>query len=262
MVIAKKSIMKNIIQVVTFLLITLSIASCSVENSIIDTKPNANNSNQTIVTAIPAVKTREQTINYLALGDSYTFGESVCEKCTFPFQLKTALQNTNLKNNFSSKVIAQTGWTTTNLLDAINNQNLNPTYDLVTLLIGVNNQFQRQSFSLYQVEFPALVSKSIALAKGDKSNLIVVSIPDYAYTPSSQALGNMVSISSEIDNYNRFARNYCQDNGILFIDITEITRGGIIDKDLVAIDGLHPSEKAYRLFVERIAPIAANVLNK
>ena len=132
----------------------------------------------------------------------------------------------------------------------------------MTLLIGVNNQFQRQSFSLYEKEFPELVTTSIALAKGDKSKIIVVSIPDYAYTPAGQGFGNTSRISEEINKYNEFARKYCQEKSIPFISVTEITRGGISDKDLVASDGLHPSEKAYRLFVERIAPLAAILLNK
>lgn len=248
-----------------FFLLGLCIMSCSVENAATDIKNAANiidSATQSPTETIPIVKTRENTIQYLALGDSYTIGQSVCEKCTFPAQLKNSLQNTNFKNTFSLKIIAQTGWTTTNLIAAISNENLTPNYDLVTLLIGVNNQFQRQSFSLYEKEFPELVTTSIALAKGDKSKIIVVSIPDYAYTPAGQGFGNTSRISEEINKYNEFARKYCQEKSIPFISVTEITRGGISDKDLVASDGLHPSEKAYRLFVERIAPLAAILLNK
>ena len=248
-----------------FFLLGLCIMSCSVENAATDIKNAANiidSATQSPTETIPIVKTRENTIQYLALGDSYTIGQSVCEKCTFPAQLKNSLQNTNFKNTFSLKIIAQTGWTTTNLIAAISNENLTPNYDLVTLLIGVNNQFQRQSFSLYEKEFPELVTTSIALAKGDKSKIIVVSIPDYAYTPAGQGFGNTSRISEEINKYNEFARKYCQEKSIPFISVTEITRGGLSDKDLVASDGLHPSEKAYRLFVERIAPLAAILLNK
>jgi lysophospholipase L1-like esterase len=137
-----------------------------------------------------------------------------------------------------------------------------PDYDLVTLLIGVNNQYQHKSFSLFEKEFPELVNKSITLAKGDKANLIVVSIPDYAYTPFGQGSGSPSTISTEIDNYNTFAKNYCESRNIRFINITDITRKGLMNKSLVAQDGLHPSEEAYRLFVERIAPKAASLLNK
>jgi lysophospholipase L1-like esterase len=133
---------------------------------------------------------------------------------------------------------------------------LTPNYDLVTLLIGVNNQYQNKAFSVYEKEFPELVNKAIALAKGDKSNLIVVSIPDYAYTPTGQRLGNPEKISTEIDNYNAFAQQYCLANKIEFVFITDITRKGLQNPLLVASDGLHPSELAYSYFVERILPKA------
>lgn len=154
------------------------------------------------------------------------------------------------------KIIAQTGWTTTNLISAINSQNPSPNYDLVTLLIGVNNQYQNLPFQIYQYEFPQLVSKAIVLAKGDSSNVIVVSIPDYAFTPYGKQFGNQAKISSDLDNYNAFAENYCKTNNIEFITITDITRQGLINPLLVATDGLHPSELAYSLFVERILPKA------
>ena len=123
------------------------------------------------------------SINYLALGDSYTIGQSVCETCRFPEQLKSSLKSIYPQSNFLLQIIATTGWTTSNLMSAINTQNPDSSYDLVTLLIGVNNQYQGRDFSIYEKEFPQLVTKSIALAKGDKKNVIVLSIPDYAYTP-------------------------------------------------------------------------------
>ncbi|HWS60420.1 MAG TPA: SGNH/GDSL hydrolase family protein, partial [Flavobacterium sp.] len=191
-------------------------------------------------------------LNYLALGDSYTIGQSVCETCRFPEQLRKKLGDSNPKNTYSLKIIAQTGWTTTNLISAINNQNLTSNYDLVTLLIGVNNQYQNRPFSIYETEFPELVSKAIAQAKGDKSNVIVVSIPDYAFTPFGQQTSNPSKISTEIDNYNAFAKKYCSDRFIEFISITDITRQGLVNPLLVATDGLHPSELAYSYFVERL----------
>jgi acyl-CoA thioesterase I len=196
-------------------------------------------------------------INYLALGDSYTIGQSVCTTCRFPEQLKTRLQNTYPNNPFLLQVIAKTGWTTTNLLSEINLVNPSTNFDLVTLLIGVNNQYQNKPFSVYETEFPQLVTKAITLAKGDKANVIVVSIPDYAYTPFGQGA---VNISTAIDQYNAFAENYCLANGIAFINITDITRLGLSQPELVANDGLHPSELAYSNFVERLFPKAVNAL--
>ena len=196
-------------------------------------------------------------INYLALGDSYTIGQSVCTTCRFPEQLKASLQATYPDNPVLLQVIAKTGWTTTNLLNEINLVNPSTNFDLVTLLIGVNNQYQNKPFSLYETEFPQLVAKAITCAKGDKSNVIVVSIPDYAYTPFGQGA---VNISTAIDQYNAFAQNYCAQNGIVFINITDITRLGLSQPELVASDGLHPSELAYSKFAERISPLALTTI--
>ena len=194
-------------------------------------------------------------LKILSLGDSYTIGESVCLSCRFPVQLKDSLVN-NLNSTISVDIIAQTGWTTTKLFDAIVEENPPLDHDLVTLLIGVNNQFQGKPFELYEQEFPLLVNQAIALGQNDKNNVIVISIPDYAFTPFGQNNGNAEITSSEIDAYNTFAENYCTENDITFVYITDITRQGLIDTDLVASDNLHPSELAYTRFVERLLPVA------
>ncbi|WP_405575219.1 SGNH/GDSL hydrolase family protein [Winogradskyella sp. Asnod2-B02-A] len=195
--------------------------------------------------------------NILALGDSYTIGQSVCETCRFPEQLKSNLIETfNDGTTFNLKVIAQTGWTTNNLINAISNENPENNNDLVTLLIGVNNQYQNKAFSVYETEFPLLVSEAIELAQNDKSNVIVISIPDYAYTPFGQNYGNTQNTSSEIDQYNAFAENYCNEQNITFVNITDITRQGLNNPSLVASDGLHPSQLTYSMFVQRLLPIA------
>ncbi|GAB3714830.1 SGNH/GDSL hydrolase family protein [Flavobacterium koreense] len=230
--------MKHLLKISCLLLFTL-LVSCS--------------ANDTVQTSSSG-----KTIKYLALGDSYTIGQSVCEICRFPIQLQNELKN-NLtsKDVFVTNVIAQTGWTTTNLKSAIASQNPTNDYDLVTLLIGVNNQYQNRPFSLYEQEFPELVNIAIDKAKGIKANVIVVSIPDYAYTPFGN--GN-TTISTQIDAYNAFAENYCIQNNITFVNITDITRQGLTQPNLVASDGLHPSELAYTKFVERIFPKAKVVL--
>jgi lysophospholipase L1-like esterase len=226
--------MKFKIQHITFIIIAFVFASCNIEN-------NVTNSVET-----------SKTINYLALGDSYTIGQSVCETCRFPIQLQTELKGILSEIDVvNTTIIAQTGWTTTNLKAAIATQNPPNDYDFVTLLIGVNNQYQNKPFSLYQQEFPELVATAIAKAKGLKERVLVISIPDYAYTPFGN--GNP-TISSQIDNYNLFAKNYCESNAITFINITDITRLGLAQPNLVATDGLHPSGLAYQKFVERIFP--------
>ncbi|MDY0989271.1 SGNH/GDSL hydrolase family protein [Flavobacterium sp. CFBP9031] len=220
-------------------------------------------SDETTPTTSPPVVTPPKTteppiaskVNYLALGDSYTIGQSVCATCRFPEQLKASL-NAMYSSSISLKIIATTGWTTSNLISAIDSQNPESNYDLVTLLIGVNNQFQHRSFSIYEKEFPELVNKAIMLAKGDRKNVVVISIPDYAYTPYGQALAGNQSgtISTEINQYNAFAEKYCNNNQIAFVSITEITREGLNSPILVASDGLHPSEAAYRMFVDKMMP--------
>lgn len=207
----------------------------------------------------PPITLRQQ--KYLALGDSYTIGESVCETCRFPAQLESRLE-TQLATptDVHTEIIATTGWTTTNLLSAIATANPPADYDLVTLLIGVNNQYQNRPFSLYETEFPQLLDKAIQLAKGDPNRVIVVSIPDYAYTPYGQGSSNPAGISSQIDQYNTFAMNHAASKNVKFVNITDITREGLSSPYLVAVDGLHPSDQAYARFVERLLPLALEIL--
>ena len=252
-------IMKKQFQILVAFFLLLFIASCSTENTVPETTTAPIITSPAPTTTAP--QTYNQSYSYLALGDSYTIGQNVCETCRFPEQLKKNLSNTNPTNTYSLKIIAQTGWTTTNLISAINTQNRPSNYDLVTLLIGVNNQYQSKPFSLYEKEFPELVNKAIALAKADKNNVIVISIPDYAYTPYGLGSGIQTMISAEIDRYNAFAKKYCEDNNVSFVNITDITRQGLTNKDLVAQDGLHPSELAYSLFVARILPKATIALH-
>jgi lysophospholipase L1-like esterase len=197
----------------------------------------------------------------LSLGDSYTIGASVCETCRFPEQLKDSLKNRfEDTDNFSLQIVATSGWTTTNLINALNSNTPTNDHDLVTLLIGVNNQFQGKPFELYETEFVILVNKAIAYAKGDKSRVIVVSIPDYGFTPFGQ--NNQVTITAELNDYNAYAQNYCEANDISFVYITDITQQGLENPDLVASDGLHPSELAYSKFVERLLPVALPILEQ
>ncbi len=201
--------------------------------------------------------TSQSNFKILSLGDSYTIGQSVCETCRFPEQLKDSLTNNIENSTFELQIIAQTGWTTTSLINAINSNDPSNDFDIVTLLIGVNNQYQGRPFSLYEQEFPELVTTAIEKASGDPDNVIVVSIPDYAYTPFGN--GN-TTITEELDVYNEYAQNYCNLNNIAFVYITDITREGLNNPDLVASDGLHPSELAYSRFVERILPVALEKL--
>lgn len=197
-----------------------------------------------------------EPITYLALGDSYTIGESVCDTCRFPEQLKSALEST-LNKTVVLQIIATTGWTTTQLKKAITTQNPQTDNSLVTLLIGVNNQYQNLPFKTFENEFPELLNMAVSQANGDKNRVIVISIPDYAYTPYGK--GNP-DITEALEAYNAFAENYCLANNISFISITDITQNGLKNPALVAKDGLHPSKEAYTQLVKRLLPVALKKL--
>lgn len=193
----------------------------------------------------------KKAYKYLALGDSYTIGESVCSDCSYPKQLADSLNKTS-KEKTSVKIIAKTGWTTTDLLSAIAAENPSKEYDLVTLLIGVNNQYQGNPFSIYEEELPELLDMAIGFAKGKTENVIVLSIPDYAFTPFGQKSGKAEKIISELNKYNAFAEKIAMEKGVKFVNITPITQKGLENTELVASDGLHPSEVAYKKFVEKM----------
>lgn len=241
---------------IIIVLLSLFLISCSAEEmpskTVVIPKPSVINPPAAAIPTTPI----SNSIHYLALGDSYTIGQSVCETCRYPEQLKTNLKTIYPNTDFSLKVIAVTGWTTTNLIAAIKTQNPDSNYDLVTLLIGVNNQYQHMDFEVYKKEFPELLNKAIALAKGNNKKVIVLSIPDYAYTPYAKNFDTAAKakITTEIDQYNAFAESFCITKGVQFISITDITRQGLNNTNLVAPDGLHPSETAYKLFVERMLP--------
>ncbi|WP_299529704.1 SGNH/GDSL hydrolase family protein [Ulvibacterium sp.] len=192
------------------------------------------------------------SIGYLALGDSYTAGTGIDPQKSFPKQLQQALAQ-ELNNGVTLQVVARAGWRTDNLIDALAEETPADSYDLVTLLIGVNNQFQNRPFAQYEDEFPKLLDKALNLVGNDPERVTVISIPDYFFTPFGQDLG-FENISEEIDNYNNFASAIAEQNGIPFVDITDISRNGLEDTSLVAGDNLHLSEKAYQMFLDRIVP--------
>ncbi|MFM8738609.1 MAG: SGNH/GDSL hydrolase family protein [Cytophagales bacterium] len=191
-----------------------------------------------------------QEKKYLALGDSYTIGESVSEAERWPNQLRDSL---NKKGYAIGKptIIATTGWRTDNLKNAMNIAQLKPEYDLVSLLIGVNNQYQGKSSDQYAIEFEELMKTAIHLAKGRKENVFVVSIPDYGFTPFGKP--KQEAITKAIDLFNEINARITYKYKAQYFNITEISRDGLTDPSLVAGDGLHPSGKMYAQWVELIA---------
>jgi len=181
------------------------------------------------------------SLTYLALGDSYTIGESVSFDERYPIQLADSLLPD--RDNREVKIIARTGWRTDNLKNGINGTSgLLEKYDLVSLLIGVNNQYQGRSLEEYKIEFRELLQQAIGFAGNNKKRVFVISIPDYAYTP----FGNGdPAISEEIDNFNVANKAITDELGIKYFNITSISREGLSKPFLVANDGLHPSGQQY-----------------
>ena len=190
----------------------------------------------------------DEPISYLALGDSYTIGASVSYEDRWPSQLYDSLALLGFEID-TLLYVATTGWTTSDLKNAIATGSIENKINMVSLLIGVNNQYRGSLFSVYTEDFPELVETALRFVEGDKTHFFVVSIPDYAFTPFG---GGRDYISSEIDSYNQFAKNYCDSLKIPYYNITEISRRGLNEPILVAPDGLHPSGKQYSLWVDLI----------
>jgi len=192
-----------------------------------------------------------EEVKLLALGDSYTIGESVASSSRWPIQLVDSLQKRGV-DCLQPKLIATTGWRTDNLKNAISRTKFkkDEQYNLVSLLIGVNNYYQGKSVESYAPEFEDLLKTALQLAGGDKSSVFVLSIPDYGYTPFGKE--KQQTISEGIDAYNAVNKSISDKYGVKYYNITDISRRGLDEPDLVAADGLHPSEKMYSLWVQVI----------
>lgn len=201
-----------------------------------------------------------KTYTYLALGDSYTIGESVKAPESFPYQLQQKLN----KEGYAlaePEIIARTGWTSGELQTAIRNRKVNRTFDVVTLLIGVNNQYRGYSTETYRKEFRALLQTAVSLAGNKKEHVFVVSIPDWGVTPYARQNGfALQTVAREIDTFNAINREETQALGISYTDITPGSRKAAADATLLAPDGLHPSGKMYAEWVTALYPAVKAVL--
>ncbi len=200
--------------------------------------------------AIFAQKIRiDSDIRMLALGDSYTIGESVETHQCWPHQLMAALVELGREAE-DPDYIATTGWTTTQLIQGIDMYlDRDKKYNLVSILIGVNNQYQGLDISSYEPDLIKIINLALDVVKQDNSSVFMLSIPDYAYTPFG---GGKSSISKELDVYNAINRRLAAEYNIAYIDITPISRTGLDHPTLLAIDGLHPSGSQYGKWVEEI----------
>ncbi len=195
---------------------------------------------------------------YLALGDSYTIGESVQSSERWPVQLVNLLRKEQIEID-EPLIIAKTGWTTDELMDGIEKENPDVTYDLVSLLIGVNNQYRGQSTEEYREEFRTLLEHSIAFAAGKASHVIVLSIPDWGVTPLAEGR-DREQIGIEIDEFNAINLEEAERRGVHYVDVTPISREASDNPTLLAADGLHPSGKMYEAWARLVLPTVLPVL--
>ena len=208
---------------------------------------------------------QKKALKYLALGDSYTIGESVKETERYPVQLADLLNKTKwVKKQYGTvsnpTIIARTGWTTNELADAIKAKNVSGTFGLVTLLIGVNNQYRGYPIAQYEKEFAELLATALKYAGGKAKHVVAISIPDYGVTPFA-ADRDKNKIATELDAYNAMAKGICQKNGIEFVNITDISRMAAVEPSLVAGDGLHPSGSMYSQWAREILPVITKNYN-
>ena len=197
-------------------------------------------------------------LRFLALGDSYTIGERVAPAQRWPVQLAQRLREQGLDLD-APTIVATTGWTTAQLSAAIAAADLDDAYDLVSLQIGVNNQYQGRSPAEYRQEFVSLLARASALAGDDPARVIVLSIPDWGVMPFA-AGRDRAAIRAEIDAFNAINRQAAQAAGVRYVDVTPISRQAAADDALLAPDGLHPSGQMYAAWVDLVYPVALAAL--
>ncbi|AYQ36437.1 SGNH/GDSL hydrolase family protein [Runella sp. SP2] len=223
--------------------ILLLISACSAQNS----------SSMT-----PETPINQGEYRYLSLGDSYTIGERVAENERWSVQLSEMLRKEGVKIG-TPEIIARTGWTTAELAEGIKNKNPKGPYNLVSLLIGVNNQYRGQSLERYRTELQDLLQQAIGFAGGNIQRVFMLSTPDWGVTPFASG-SDTKKIASEIDAFNEVAQQECEKLGIAFIDITALSRTAQNDASMITYDQLHFSGKMYRQWAEKALPTVRRLL--
>lgn len=213
-----------------------------------------------IKTAYDKMIQEDNEIKYLALGDSYTIGESVDPSMRWPVQLADSLRVDSVLLG-DVQIIARTGWTTDELMKGIETNKPGYDYDLVSLLIGVNNQYRGRDIDNFRAEFVELLEIAIGRADDIKDHVFVLSIPDWGVMPFAEGRDRQ-KIAAEIDAFNMVAKEECNRAGVKFFDITDISRKAALDNSLVAVDGLHPSGKMYGMWVDRIYTHVYDIVKK
>lgn len=219
------------------------------------TKPNWGTTNITLTTRVTSFK---DSIHYLALGDSYTIGASVERDDNFPNQSFQLLKSAGFKTS-SIQIIAKNGWAAEDLITAVATTNKRNSYQVVTLLIGVNNQYQGRPSKEFEPSFLALLKSAIALTGNKPKRVFVISIPDWGITPFASGRDRK-EIANEIDAYNLVCEKNAKAEGANFINITDAYRIDGSKPDYLSIDGLHPSKLEYSKWAIKLTQQIVNVL--
>jgi lysophospholipase L1-like esterase len=228
------------------------------------TLTGCNKKSETVTTNVTdTTKTKTMTndsLTYLALGDSYTVGEAEPQAQSYPYQLTNSLSNNGYKV-LRPNVIATTGWTTQDLINAIAASGISgKKFGFVTLLIGVNDQYQHLSIDVYKQNFTQLLNESILFAGGDATKVFVISIPDWGVTPFANGQDSV--IYPQIMAFNAVNLAISKAAGVNYVDVTPVSRTAANDPTLIAPDGLHFSGKMYALWVKLLEPVVASRLKK
>ncbi|MBD0851193.1 SGNH/GDSL hydrolase family protein [Maribacter arenosus] len=193
---------------------------------------------------------QQDSLSFLALGDSYTAGTSELTINSWPLQFAQLMDKKGVPLK-PPTILAGAGWTTDDLLSEINTSNLETEYDLVSLLIGVNNQYRGLDIDQFKDQFKELLDKSVKLAGNNTSRVFVLSIPDWGVTPFAR-FKDKDKIRRELTTYNAIIEVETEKRGILFIEITKLSQQALWNKSLIASDSLHPSAKMYKDWAKKI----------
>ncbi len=200
-------------------------------------------------------------LRWLALGDSYTIGEGVPADGRWPVQLAARLRDDGRAVD-DPRIIATTGWTTDELASALDAaEPLGRDWDLVSLLIGVNDQYRGRPVADYAPAFAALLDRAIAYAGGRTDRVVVLAIPNWGVTPFAAASGrDRAAIARELDAYNATAARICAERGVVFVDIAPVSRARGAEPAMLAEDGLHPSAALYAEWARTALPVVRRLL--
>lgn len=235
-------------RVAGFVLILLILFGCGKKNGVVPAVDTTINNSQTP----PAIHPKD-SVSYLALGDSYTYGSGVAQIQSFPYQLAAELHGQNYLIS-DPRVIAFQGWTAADLLTGIRTANITRTFDFVTLLIGVNDEHGGTDHATYTTQVDQLITQAIAYARGYSRRVFVLSIPDWSVTPFAAGM-DRAKIKADVAAFNSINEGECKKFGANYLDISAISELAADDPSLTAGDGLHPSAKMYALWVGQLLPV-------